>query len=143
MPSLFTFSHLRQWMEFNYFCTGDFLFIFKEAAPILSKVDWGSFFFENRWIPNPAEGNEPSYGAAGMLCGTLAITVVSMFIAMPLGLSAAIYISEFASPKVKETLKILIEFLAAVPSIIWGFIGLVIMGPLMQKFWALKLELIY
>jgi len=58
---------------------------------------------------------------------------VSMFIAMPLGLSAAIYISEFASPKVKETLKILIEFLAAVPSIIWGFIGLVIMGPLMQK----------
>ena len=52
---------------------------------------------------------------------------------MPLGLSAAIYISEFASPKVKETLKILIEFLAAVPSIIWGFIGLVIMGPLMQK----------
>ena len=68
-----------------------------------------------------------------MLYGTLAITVVSMFIAMPLGLSAAIYISEFASPKVKETLKILIEFLAAVPSIIWGFIGLVIMGPLMQK----------
>ena len=63
----------------------------------------------------------------------MAITVVSMFIAMPLGLSAAIYISEFASPKVKETLKILIEFLAAVPSIIWGFIGLVIMGPLMQK----------
>ena len=52
---------------------------------------------------------------------------------MPLGLSAAIYISEFASPKVKETLKILIEFLAAVPSIIWGFIVLVIMGPLMQK----------
>ena len=110
-----------------------FFFIFKEAAPILTKVDWGSFFFENRWIPNPAEGNEPSYGAAGMLYGTLAITVVSMFIAMPLGLSAAIYISEFASPKVKETLKILIEFLAAVPSIIWGFIGLVIMGPLMQK----------
>ena len=63
----------------------------------------------------------------------MAISVVSMFIAMPLGLSAAIYISEFASPKVKETLKILIEFLAAVPSIIWGFIGLVIMGPLMQK----------
>ena len=60
-----------------------FFFIFKEAAPILTKVDWGSFFFENRWIPNPAEGNEPSYGAAGMLYGTLAITVVSMFIAMP------------------------------------------------------------
>ena len=56
-----------------------------------------------------------------------------MFIAMPLGLGAAIYISEFAGPKVKETLKILIEFLAAVPSIIWGFIGLMVMGPLLQK----------
>ena len=110
-----------------------FFFIIKEAAPILPHVDWGKFFFENRWIPNPAEGNEAQYGAAGILYGTFAITVVSMFIAMPLGLGAAIYISEFAGPKVKETLKILIEFLAAVPSIIWGFIGLMVMGPLLQK----------
>ena len=115
------------------FVAAIFFFIIKEAAPILPDVDWGKFFFENRWIPNPAEGNEAQYGAAGILYGTFAITVVSMFIAMPLGLGAAIYISEFAGPKVKETLKILIEFLAAVPSIIWGFIGLMVMGPLLQK----------
>ena len=115
------------------FVAAIFFFIIKEAAPILPHVDWGKFFFENRWIPNPAEGNEAQYGAAGILYGTFAITVVSMFIAMPLGLGAAIYISEFAGPKVKETLKILIEFLAAVPSIIWGFIGLMVMGPLLQK----------
>ncbi len=115
-----------------------FFFIFKEAAPILPEVDWWKFLTENRWVPNPAEGNEPQYGAAGMLYGTFAITIVSMFIAMPLGLGAAIYISEFASPKVKETLKILIEFLAAVPSIIWGFIGLVVMSPILQNVLGLE-----
>jgi phosphate transport system permease protein len=115
------------------FVVAIFFFIFKEAAPILSKVDWGEFFFENRWIPNPAEGNEANYGAAGILYGTFAITVVSTMIAMPLGFAAAVYISEFATGKVKETLKVLIELLAAIPSIIWGFIGLVIMGPIIQK----------
>ncbi|MFT5108218.1 MAG: phosphate transport system permease protein [Pseudoalteromonas tetraodonis] len=115
------------------FVAAIFFFIFKEAWPILGSIDLKSFFFENRWIPNPAEGNEPTYGAAGILYGTLAITVVSMLIAMPLGFAAAVYISEFATGKVKETLKILIELLAAIPSIIWGFIGLVIMGPLIQK----------
>ncbi len=115
-----------------------FFFIFREAAPILSKVDWGEFFFTNKWIPNPAPGNEPSYGAAGILYGTFAITVVSMLIAMPLGLAAAIYISEFAQGKVKETLKVLIELLAAIPSIIWGFIGLVIMGPIIRNVFGVE-----
>ena len=115
------------------FVAAIFFFIFKEAAPILPRVDWGAFFFENRWIPNPAEGNEAHYGAAAILYGTFAITVVSMVIALPLGLAAAVYISEFATGKVKETLKVLIELLAAIPSIIWGFIGLVIMSPMIQS----------
>ena len=115
------------------FVAAIFFFIFKEAAPILPRVDWGKFFFENRWIPNPAEGNEAHYGAAAILYGTFAITVVSMLIAMPLGLAAAIYISEFATGKVKEILKVLIELLAAIPSIIWGFIGLVIVSPMIQR----------
>jgi len=120
------------------FVAAIFFFIFREARPILGSVDWGEFFFTNRWIPNPAEGNEPQYGAAGILYGTLAVTVVSMIIALPLGLAAAIYISEFATPKLKETLKILIEFLAAIPSIIWGFIGLVIMGPIIQNVFGIE-----
>ena len=44
-----------------------FFFIIREAWPILPHVDWGEFFFENRWLPNPAEGNEAKYGAAGIL----------------------------------------------------------------------------
>ena len=95
------------------FVAAIFFFIIKEAWPILPQVNWGEFFFENRWLPNPAEGNAPVYGAAGILYGTFAVTAVSMCIAMPLGLAAAVYISEFATGKVKETLKILVELLAA------------------------------
>ena len=120
------------------FVVAIFFFIFEEAWPVFPHLNWGEFFFSQRWIPVPAEGNEPVYGAMGIMYGTFAITVVSMFIAMPLGLGAAIYISEFASPKLKETLKILIEFLAAIPSIIWGFIGLVIMGPIIQKVFGIE-----
>lgn len=110
-----------------------FFFIFKEAAPILPKIEWAKFFFTNDWVPNPAEGNEPTYGALSMLYGTFAVTVVSMFIAVPFGLGAAIYISEFAGKRAKEILKVLIELLAAIPSIVWGFIGLVIMGPIIRN----------
>lgn len=115
-----------------------FFFIFKEAAPVFPHLNWGEFFFSQRWIPVPAEGNEPSYGAMGILYGTFAVTVVSMVFAMPLGLGAAVYISEFAPSRQKECLKILIEFLAAIPSIIWGFVGLVIMGPIIQNIFQVE-----
>ncbi|MEM7392314.1 MAG: phosphate ABC transporter permease subunit PstC, partial [Verrucomicrobiota bacterium] len=114
------------------FVTAIFFFIFREAAPILGKVNWGEFFFTNNWIPNPAEGNEPKYGALSMIYGTAAVTVCSLALAVPCGLGAAIYISEFAGPRVKETLKVLIELLAAIPSIVWGFIGLVVLAPILQ-----------
>jgi phosphate transport system permease protein len=115
------------------FVAAIFFFIFREAAPILPRVDWGEFFFTNNWIPNPAQGNEERYGALAMLYGTFAVTVVSMALAVPLGLGAAVYISEFAGPKLRETLKVLIELLAAIPSIVWGFIGLIVLGPILQR----------
>ena len=115
------------------FVAAIFIFIFREALPIIPHVDWAEFFTENNWIPNPAEGNEPKYGALSMLYGTAAVTVLSMVMGVPMGLGAAIYISEFAGPKMKEILKVLIELLAAIPSIVWGFIGLVVLGPLIQK----------
>ena len=100
------------------FVAAIFFFIFREAGPILGRVNWGEFFFANDWVPNPAEGNEPTYGVLAMIYETFAVTVVSMLIAVPLGLGAAVYISEFATGKLKETLKVVIELLAAIPSII-------------------------
>ncbi|MCB1097370.1 MAG: phosphate ABC transporter permease subunit PstC [Verrucomicrobiae bacterium] len=115
------------------FVAAIFYFIFQEAWPILPRVNWGDFFFTNDWVPVPAEGNEATYGAKSMMYGTFAVTIFSMIIAVPLGLGAAIYISEFATGKVKETFKILIELLAAIPSIVWGFIGLVVLNPIIQS----------
>jgi len=108
-----------------------FFFIFREAGSMVIRLDWMEFFFSTRWIPSPAEGNDPVYGAGALLVGTLAVTVGSMLIAVPLGLGAAVYISEFATGRVKETLKVVIEQLAAIPSVVWGFIGLSVMGPLL------------
>jgi phosphate transport system permease protein len=109
-----------------------FLFIFKEAAPMVPKLDWVQFFTSPRWIPNPATGNEASYGALALIVGTFGTTFIALIIAVPVGLGAAVYISEFAKGKIKETLKVVIELLAAIPSIVWGFIGLMVLGPLIR-----------
>jgi len=110
-----------------------FFFIFKEAAPEVRRLDWVHFFTSPRWIPNPAPGNEPSFGALALLVGTFTTTFIALVIAVPVGLGAAIYISEFAQGKVKETLKVVIELLAAIPSIVWGFIGLMVLGPIIKQ----------
>jgi phosphate transport system permease protein len=68
-----------------------------------------------------------------LLVGTFSVTALAMVIAVPFGLGAAIFVSEFCSPKMKETLKIIIELLAAIPSVVWGFIGLTVMSKLIQN----------
>lgn len=113
-----------------------FLFIFKEAAPMVPKLNWVHFFTSPRWIPNPAPGNEASFGALALLVGTFTTTFIALIIAVPVGLGAAVYISEYAKGKVKETLKVVIELLAAIPSIVWGFIGLMVLGPIVSQIFS-------
>jgi phosphate transport system permease protein len=70
------------------------------------------------------------YGVFALIVGTLSVTALAMLIAVPFGLGAAIFISEFCGPKLKEVLKITIELLAAIPSVVWGFVGLTVMNHL-------------
>ncbi len=116
--------------------TAIFLFIFKEAAPMVPRLDWVQFFTSSRWIPAPGGDNPPSFGALALIAGTLSTTGLALIVAVPVGLGAAVYISEFAQGKVKETLKVLIEMLAAIPSIVWGFIGLMVLGPIIQNIFS-------
>lgn len=109
------------------------IFILKEAGPMLAKLDWGHFFSSTRWIPHPASGNEASFGAWALIVGTFSTTGIALCISVPLGLASAVYISEYATGRKKEWMKVLIELLAAVPSIVWGFIGLMVLGPFIQK----------
>ncbi len=109
------------------FVFGIFFFVFKEGAPFLSKLNFTEFFTSKEWIPTSSV--QPKYGIGALIVGTLSVTFLAMAIAVPFGLGAAVFVSEFCTGKTKETLKIVIELLAAIPSVVWGFIGLTVMSP--------------
>lgn len=110
------------------FTIGIFFFVFKEAWPFLkNNFDFKEFVSSIEWYPD--SNVKVRYGALALFVGTFCVTMGSMLFAIPLGVSAAVYISEFAPPKFKETAKIIIEFLASIPSVVWGFIALTVMNP--------------
>jgi len=116
------------------FVLGIFFFVFREAFPVLhsDQFSLSQFFFSDQWYPT-SEVNK-RYGVLAMIVGTFSVTVTAMAIAVPFGLGAAIYISEFCGARTKETLKVVIELLAAIPSVVWGFIGLTVMSRLLVKY---------
>jgi phosphate transport system permease protein len=86
------------------------------------------FLFSGEWYPTSA--SNVRYGTFALTVGTLSVTALAMALAVPFGLGAAIYLSEFCAPRVRETLKITIELLSAIPSVVWGFVGLTVMSRL-------------
>ena len=107
---------------------GIFFFIVKEAYPFLAGAfNFKEFFGSTEWYP--ASVVKIRYGILALFVGTLLVTFISMLIAVPLGLACAFYISEFCSPRLREVYKILIEFLAAIPSVVWGFIAIMMINP--------------
>ncbi len=107
-----------------------FFFVFREAAPVLfGGLDLREFFTSPNWIPD--SDVRPQYGILALLIGTISVTGLAMLMAVPLGLGAAVYLSEFCDSRVRETLKVVIELLAAIPSIVWGFIGYMMIGPVL------------
>jgi len=115
------------------FVLGIFFFIFREAAPVLfsGKFSLGQFLFSTEWYPTSA--SNVRYGTLALTVGTFSVTVLAMLIAVPFGLGAAVFVSEFCGMRLKETLKIVIELLAAIPSVVWGFIGLTVMSKLIVQ----------
>jgi phosphate transport system permease protein len=91
-----------------------------------AKFGWG-FFWTRVWDPN-----FDNFGAAPFIYGTLVTSIVSLAIAVPLGLAAAIFLSELAPRKLSDTISFLIDLLAAVPSVIYGLLGIFIVVPLMR-----------
>ncbi|MGI9629160.1 MAG: phosphate ABC transporter permease subunit PstC [Longimicrobiales bacterium] len=110
------------------FVVGIFVFVTREGLGfVFGTFDVMEFFGSIAWRPT---SNNPTYGALALIVGTASVTGLAMLFSVPLALGAAIYIGEFATGKVRETLKILVELLAAIPSVVWGFVGLSIMSPL-------------
>jgi phosphate transport system permease protein len=107
-------------------------FILREALPMLGgKLNLVAFFTSTQW--RPTSEPHPQYGILALLVGTLSVTGLATLLAVPMGLGAAVYISEFCTGKPKEALKVLIELLAAVPSVVWGFIGYMVLGPVIME----------
>ena len=111
------------------FVFGIFFFVFREGAGFLfNGLDLGQFLTSPEWYPTSL--NNKRYGTLALILGTFSVTALAMCMAVPFGLGAAIFVSEFCSPKLRETFKIVIELLAAIPSVVWGFIGLTLMNQL-------------
>jgi len=116
------------------FVVAIFFFIFREAAPVLFSQNFHplEFLFSVQWYPTSVI--DVRYGTLALLAGTASVTVLAMVIAVPFGLGAAIFVSEFCGTRLKETLKIVIELLAAIPSVVWGFVALTVVSRLMVEY---------
>ncbi|MES9812052.1 MAG: phosphate ABC transporter permease subunit PstC [Candidatus Thiodiazotropha sp.] len=111
------------------FIIGIFVFITMEGFGfLLEDFTFREFFLSPFW--EPSDEDTPEYGILALVAGTASVTGLAMVVAIPFSLGAAIFIGEFATGKLRESLKVLVELLAAIPSVVWGFIGLSIMNPL-------------
>ncbi len=99
----------------------------------------GDFFFGLTWSPNFRGGSE--LGFLPLLWGTLYISFIAMVVAVPVGLFAAIYLAEYASPRVRAWVKPLIEVIAGIPTVVFGLFALVTVGPLLRDYFAEPLGL--
>ena len=106
------------------------LFLFKEGLPIFKTVSVKDFIFGKYWYPtsDPAD-----FGIFPLIVASLLVTGVSGVFSIPLGVMTAIYLSEIARPRVGEIVKPVVELLAALPSVVIGFFGMVLVAPFLQR----------
>ncbi len=109
---------------------GIFSLLFSEGLPAFKEIPVSDFFHS---IWNPTSYVKATYGIGAMIVGTLLVTLGALLIAVPIGLACAAYLAEIASPRVREILKPVIEMLAGIPSVVIGFLGIVVMNPLIAR----------
>ena len=131
-----------------------FVFVTKEALPLLyddhvrKEVTLAAMWFAKLWPGYDAPehiwqpvGDIPKYALWPLITGTLKVTVVAMVVAVPLGLAAAVYVSQYARPRVREIVKPAVELLAGLPSVVLGFFALLVMATWFQETFGLESRL--
>jgi len=106
------------------------VFLFMEGLPIFGKVSVKEFLLGHYWYPTD---EPPDFGIFPLIAASIAVTVVSSLMSIPLGVMTAIYLAEVASSRVREWVKPIVELLAALPSVVIGFFGMVIVAPFLQR----------
>jgi phosphate transport system permease protein len=105
---------------------GILIALLEETIAFFGDVGIVDFFTGSEWTPLFAD---PSYGVWPLVWGTLQITLISLVVAVPLGLGAAVYLSEYARPHVRKTVKPILELLAGIPTIVFGYFALTYFTP--------------
>lgn len=98
---------------------------------MVDNITFSDYFAGKEWLPTATPA--PLFGTLPMFLGTLLVSLVAILFALPLGLGVAIYLSELAQERIRKFLKPIIELLAGIPSVVYGFFGLVVLAPLVQK----------
>lgn len=110
---------------------GIMAFLFFDGLPLFKDYPILSFLFGMYWYPT---ANPPDFGIFPLIVGSLAVTILSTLMAVPLGVMTAAYLSEIATPSARRTIKPFVELLAALPSVVIGFFGMVIVAPFLQDY---------
>jgi phosphate transport system permease protein len=116
---------------------GILLSVLFEAARFFSQVPVTSFLFGLEWSPQTAiradqVGASGAFGAVPLFAGTLLISAIAMFVAVPIGLMIAIYLSEYARPPVRSVVKPVLEVLAGIPTVVYGYFAALTVAPLLR-----------
>jgi phosphate transport system permease protein len=106
------------------------IFLFMEGVPIFSKISVSDFLFGKYWYPTD---DPPDFGIFALIVASLAVTAVASAISIPLGVMTALYLAEVASARLREWVKPIVELLAALPSVVIGFFGMVVVAPFLQE----------
>ena len=104
--------------------------LLKESLNFFAEVPLFDFLTDTQWTPL---FDDAHFGILTLISGTLTTTVVALAVAVPMGLTIAIYLSEFASPRLREIIKPILELLGAVPTVVFGYFALIVVTPLLQK----------
>lgn len=104
-------------------------FIFEEGLPLIWKVGPEAFILGERWVPS-----QGSFGILPMIVGSFWVTTGSLVLGVPLGLACAIFLCEWTPPLASMVLRPTIQLLAAIPSVIYGFWGLIVLVPLVRNY---------
>ena len=105
------------------------VFLFMEGLPILNKVSLVRFLFGQEWYPT---SSPPDFGILPLLSLPSPSRFSPPLMAIPLGVMTAIYLAEIASARIREIIKPVVELLAALPSVVIGFFGMVVVAPFLQ-----------
>lgn len=106
------------------------IFLFMEGLPVFDFISVYDFIFGEYWYPtsDPAD-----FGIFPLIIGSLSVTFISAMISIPLGVMTAVYLAEIAGTRLREIVKPMVELLAALPSVVIGFFGMVIVAPFLQE----------